>query len=198
MILDFYNVPVWKSDAEQILLPKIQEELDTAYLNSTFSMKSGWGPTHYISERQFNGSIIDPTMKFFPREIDRHLDMYLEAIQFKQTNFYSLDLEHTIKSCWFSKFEKGNYAHVHDHGSSDISGVYYYKVPDKGSELFFRNPITQMSSSFIYEHLSTSVDVTPEVGTILLFPSWLQHGVKTNESDDTRVSVSFNIQFERT
>ena len=26
MILDFYNVPVWKSDAEQILLPKIQEE----------------------------------------------------------------------------------------------------------------------------------------------------------------------------
>ena len=36
MILDFYGVPVYKSEAAPILLDKIQEELDVAYENSTF------------------------------------------------------------------------------------------------------------------------------------------------------------------
>ena len=199
MILDFYGVPVYKSEAAPILLDKIQEELDVAYENSTFSMKSSWGSTHYISDVNFSKSFItEYNLKYFPREIIRHLGIYLEMIEFTATNTYKSDMKKEIVSSWFSKFEKGCFAHVHNHGASDISGVYYYKVPsDVRSELFFRNPVTHLDSSLVYEHLATSLDVTPELGNILLFPSWLQHGVKTNSSDDTRVSVSFNIRFDR-
>jgi uncharacterized protein (TIGR02466 family) len=32
-------------------------------------------------------------------------------------------------------------------------------------------------------------------GTLLLFPSWLEHSVPPNRSNEPRISVSFNIMF---
>jgi Putative 2OG-Fe(II) oxygenase len=33
----------------------------------------------------------------------------------------------------------------------------------------------------------------PHAGTMLLFPSWLLHGVEMNMSEELRISLSFNI-----
>ena len=33
----------------------------------------------------------------------------------------------------------------------------------------------------------------PKAGTIIMFPAWLWHEVKPNESNDIRISVSFNF-----
>ena len=35
--------------------------------------------------------------------------------------------------------------------------------------------------------------VVPDDGDILLFPSWLNHSVRKNRSQEQRVSVAFNI-----
>ena len=32
-------------------------------------------------------------------------------------------------------------------------------------------------------------------GTLLLFPSWLEHSVDANRSDEERISISFNLMF---
>ena len=32
-------------------------------------------------------------------------------------------------------------------------------------------------------------------GTVLIFPSWLAHSVDLNRSDETRISISFNVMF---
>ena len=37
---------------------------------------------------------------------------------------------------------------------------------------------------------------TPKEGKILLFPGWLEHGVKTNLTDNVRMSLSFNVYFK--
>ena len=31
----------------------------------------------------------------------------------------------------------------------------------------------------------------------MMFPGWLKHGVYTNTTDNTRISISFNIEFDR-
>jgi uncharacterized protein (TIGR02466 family) len=36
------------------------------------------------------------------------------------------------------------------------------------------------------------VDVVPKTGMLLLWESWLRHGVQTNGAREPRVSVSFN------
>ena len=33
----------------------------------------------------------------------------------------------------------------------------------------------------------------PKAGTVVMFPAWLWHEVKPNESNDIRISVSFNF-----
>jgi uncharacterized protein (TIGR02466 family) len=35
--------------------------------------------------------------------------------------------------------------------------------------------------------------IPPEVGKLIIFPSWLDHGVNPNLSDTDRISMSFNI-----
>ena len=37
------------------------------------------------------------------------------------------------------------------------------------------------------------VQYSPKAGTCIMFPSWLWHEVKPNQSSDTRISVSFNF-----
>jgi uncharacterized protein (TIGR02466 family) len=37
------------------------------------------------------------------------------------------------------------------------------------------------------------VRVNPVVGRIIIFPAWLWHCVEPNESNDIRISVSFNF-----
>jgi hypothetical protein len=46
---------------------------------------------------------------------------------------------------------------------------------------------------------SNAGEVTLEVrdGLMLMFPSWLEHSVGFNTSDVKRISVSFNIMFNR-
>ncbi len=36
-----------------------------------------------------------------------------------------------------------------------------------------------------------------EVGKMVLFPAYLDHGVTTNETKEDRVSLAFNINFDR-
>jgi uncharacterized protein (TIGR02466 family) len=90
--------------------------------------------------------------------------------------------------------ELGSYAVMHDHGSSDISGVYYYKTNEQDGNLFFQTPNKLLSSNFLFKSIPSIVEYTPKVGKIVLFPGWLNHGVHTNTTDNERVSISFNIK----
>ena len=44
-------------------------------------------------------------------------------------------------------------------------------------------------------HLAHSVDYEPKENALIFFPSWLQHEVKINNSDEDRVILSFNINW---
>jgi uncharacterized protein (TIGR02466 family) len=43
------------------------------------------------------------------------------------------------------------------------------------------------------KHLWREVHLEPKEGRIIMFPAWLWHGVEPNESNDIRISVSFNF-----
>jgi uncharacterized protein (TIGR02466 family) len=42
------------------------------------------------------------------------------------------------------------------------------------------------------EHLRPFITVAPQVGTILLWESWLRHEVEVNSAKRERISISFN------
>ena len=152
-----------------------------------------WGAsTHAIStdfgERSTPNILKEFGLRKLEKEIHKHLEEYCDELGFEMPSYRFLS--------WFSKFEKGNYAHIHNHGHFDISGVYYYKTNGEDGKIFFETPNPFLDTKICYLRHGGEWDHTPEVGKILLFPGWLRHGVKTNETDNTRISLSFNIYFD--
>ena len=100
-----------------------------------------------------------------------------------------------IQDSWFAKFNKGHYAHIHSHGHADIAGVYYFQTNNEGRDIFFEAPSKWISMLQVIDHQDTSRNTLKQV-RYYFSPGWLEHGVVTNTSDESRISLSFNIWLE--
>ena len=86
----------------------------------------------------------------------------------------------------------------HHHGNSDISAAYYVRAPKNCGEIVFYDP----RPAPVYFHpLSTKPNslnamqnaVNPVEGGLVLFPSYLDHSVNPNLSNEERIVISFNL-----
>lgn len=103
---------------------------------------------------------------------------------------------------WFNVNEYGDYNTVHNHMGSIISGVFYIDIPKENDENC--GAIEFIRNDSIPYHLplkgipkytpitGSSITVAPAAGRLLLFPSWVNHTVGSNRSQETRISMSFN------
>ena len=111
-----------------------------------------------------------------------------------------LDKEPMIGNMWANINPPGAMNRPHIHPNSHFSGVYYIKAPKNSGQIVFNDPRT-LSHMLLPtriektppSYLWREVRVDPLEGRILMFPSWLWHCVEPNESDDIRISVSFNF-----
>jgi len=119
----------------------------------------------------------------------------------KYINEIPLKNDFQIESMWANVNGYKDYNTVHGHSNSVISGVYYLKVPKKCGNIFFQHPYSQMIEVFWdkcvekdSDYNVTCANAHPSEGKLILFPSWLQHGVEPNlNKKEGRISISFNI-----
>lgn len=97
-----------------------------------------------------------------------------------------------IKSSWITKTPPGHFTQTHHHQSMMISGVYYHQVPEDSGDIYFRSSDKLMESSPIFMRAQDHY-IESTKGRMVLFPSWLDHGVRSNNSTQDRISISFNI-----
>ena len=121
---------------------------------------------------------------------------------------YSLGLkeEYTmfLTNLWININQKSNFNRPHLHTDSILSGVYYVDcVPDSGQIVFLHPSIAQKMlinenaiGSFT-EFSSSSTTVDAENSKLIIFPSWLEHYVEPNRSDQERISIAFNINIKK-
>jgi uncharacterized protein (TIGR02466 family) len=113
-------------------------------------------------------------------------------------DFENFDL--VITQMWINKNGPGDFNKPHIHPSSFLSGVYYVRMPLRGGSIEFYDPAPARAMIGFPVRAggsatSSSVEFKPEEGMLLIFPSWLQHGVQPNRSSDFRISISFNVAF---
>ena len=94
-----------------------------------------------------------------------------------------------IKDMWANINNKYNCNQAHVH-SGILSGAFYLQVPENSGKIVFVNPAVRSSA-----HLIRSLDygAQPAQLCLFLFPSWLEHYVESNMNDESRISISFNI-----
>ena len=103
-----------------------------------------------------------------------------------------------LDSLWINVIRKGAHHALHLHPHAVISGTYYVSVPPGSGVLRFEDPRLAMLMAAPPKKKSaqaencTFVDVPPKTGMLLLWESWLRHGVESNVAKSPRISVSFN------
>ena len=103
-----------------------------------------------------------------------------------------------IRDSWFTKTLHNKYAHLHDHGSCDVSGVYYLKTNGEDGNLLFRDPYNACATNYIYQVTTSNDSTLPlEQGLIAFWPGMIQHRTQPNKTQHERISLSFNISFVR-
>ena len=88
----------------------------------------------------------------------------------------------------------------HNHANAFFSGVYYVKIPVNPGKLELHDPRPgpqllrpRQNTENLSREYWRSVSFDPQEGRIIIFPAWLEHEVKPNESKENRISVSFNF-----
>jgi len=103
-----------------------------------------------------------------------------------------------LDSLWINILNPGAAHSGHIHPGSVISGTVYLEIPDKASPLRLEDPRLPMMMAApkrmadAPETDRTFVYLTPRVGTLYLWESFIRHEVPANAARKDRISLSFN------
>ena len=105
-----------------------------------------------------------------------------------------------IGNMWANINYSGGYNRPHVHPNCLFSGVYYVKTQPQCGELVVNDPrpgiqtmMPTRKSGQPPKHLWREAHIEPIQGRLIMFPAWLWHCVEPNQSNDMRISVSFNF-----
>jgi uncharacterized protein (TIGR02466 family) len=111
-----------------------------------------------------------------------------------------LDREPVLGNMWANINYQGGYNKAHIHPNATYSGVYYVKSLPNSGNLVCNDPRPGIQTHMPVrvkgtppKHLWREVHLEPKEGRIIMFPAWLWHCVEPNQSNDIRISVSFNF-----
>ena len=111
-----------------------------------------------------------------------------------------LDREAKLGNMWANINPPGGSNQPHVHPNCLYSGVYYIKSNIKSGRLRLYDPrpgiqliMPVRKSGDPGKDLWRDVNLDPVPGRIIIFPAWMWHCVEPNQSNDIRISVSFNF-----
>jgi uncharacterized protein (TIGR02466 family) len=110
----------------------------------------------------------------------------------------NLDVKETlITQLWVNVNKRGDWNAIHQHGDvAYLSGTYYVKVPKDSGTLVFRDPRPgAISNNFTSQRFDKGefkrINLTD--GLLMLWPSYLDHFVEPSQTDEERISISFDV-----
>ena len=176
---EFYTVfPAPNADE---LISTIDEVLNTKQVDNDFF---NWG-RHCKVDRvplkwQDFIDLFKPSLKLLSQELNR-------------------DFDYTMYDPWINLYKRNYFQEVHDHGSVDISSVFFANDGVDFGKFFF---IDRNSCKFseIYEELISYTNYhqpTVKKGDIIFFSSHILHGVSSHENDEIRKTLSVNFKLNK-
>ena len=192
--------PFWSSLLE-VNIVDLQEECFEIRNNIPSKNKSNLGQNSYHSPNLLNLQNPPEILKLM-----KQITNCIQTIhqQSRRENVRLVDF-------WININGKGGSNVPHTHPGAKYSGVFYIKVPKemKGGNLFFIRDFnetyltSQENMGFFKQGYNLlpndlpKIPVKPLEKLLIVFPSWLPHSVEFNDTDEERISLSFNYIFFR-
>lgn len=196
-IFSLFPTPLYTYKLENKEYTDVQTELQTVvdalYLEDHWGQNPNWNSSSpYLSNKgNFIENILkSKDLKVVTKFIMHHCHNYMAVMNVKPT--YKAEIE----TSWLSLTKTGLSSHIHDHGTSHISGVYWFKTNGLDGDIVFRNSYKALKCNPIGSSFAHENSFPPEQGRIILFPGFLDHSVDENKTNEDRISLSFNILLE--
>jgi uncharacterized protein (TIGR02466 family) len=104
-----------------------------------------------------------------------------------------------LDNSWINIQNKNSILNKHSHPDSIVSGALYLRVDKNSSKIYFYNPNTYLTFVNVFKQTEFSCEnyyFTPQIGDLILFPSWLMHGSNNEENNSIeRIVLSFNTLY---
>lgn len=185
----FFIPPILGNEISNV--EEVQKEIDSIIDKISFDYLPHWGETHKMSDTPRSDMFRILGLTELSKAIDKEVKEYcrITGMFYRQYRLVG----------WFTLSQQNDYAHTHLHGDADLAGVYYYKTNGKDGDLFFEHPLLNvlLSNPNYASIINQRHYHTPTVGKLLIFPGFLPHGITRNSTNNDRISVSFNLYFDR-
>lgn len=109
-----------------------------------------------------------------------------------------------LSNLWINISQTSAFNRPHIHSDSILSGVYYIDCNVDSGSIVFLHPsmaqkilINKYTIDSFTQFSSGTNFVAPQIGKLIIFPSWLEHYVEPNVSIEERISIAFNINMKK-
>jgi uncharacterized protein (TIGR02466 family) len=183
---------------------RLNPELEAASLLIAAEDKAGrrWAKDHGYKGYTSYAALDDlplraPVFADLVKRIDAHVAAFARGADF-ELGRRKLKLD----SLWVNVMRKGAIHAPHIHPHAVVSGTYYVTVPPGSGAIRFEDPRLPLMMAAPPRRKNarpanrTFVDVEPRPGMLLLWESWLRHGVAESTATVPRISVSFNYRLD--
>ena len=135
----------------------------------------------------------DPALSELKEELLKIANDYFKVVYSPKE-----DLTLAITQSWLNKTVKNENHHKHMHYNSFASGVLYLECQEQDSITFEKDVITPHRFERTEYHLLNSSSWTLDSikNNVYMFPSILDHYVKTKQNEGERISLAFNCFFK--
>lgn len=181
-----FITPIISEILDKNIFNSLKKEVNEYISNNKNEFQTAWRcPTlsNINSSKKFRTPLLENTIKNITEN-------YFSLYKF---NPYPIKLNET----WINIAPPGAYQEYHMHLDHTVqclfSGVLYIDVPKNSGNLRLVNPQKQNGFHMLPSPLLEDIFIEPKNGLIVSFPSWLMHEAQLNNSNEDRISISWNI-----
>ena len=176
-----FQVPFYKVNISRWNIHK-KEVMSKLYKNLDGRIEKHECMTTFFSEMQdldLNLALFKPFLDFIKSDLDE-----LRKVESMSGGYPMPD----VTDIWYQSYTKNQYHQLHNHGSIGWSAIFYATFDKKEHRATrFYGPFNDV----VGRTISHEPDV--DEGTLIVFPSYLQHEARYSLSDKKRVIISFNM-----
>jgi len=152
------------------------------------------GYTSYASLNELHR--FSSTFTGLERRITRHVRAFAAALELELKG-----REIFMTDCWANIMPPLASHSLHLHPLAFVSGTYYVATPAGCPGLMFEDPRLDRFMAAPPRRAAAGpshqahITYPAEAGNLILFESWLRHGVAANQVEGERISISFNYNW---
>jgi uncharacterized protein (TIGR02466 family) len=105
--------------------------------------------------------------------------------------------ELSLTGMWANVSRGAAALHEHTHPNNYLSGVFYARMPEGAGAIAFKDPRPQtriLRPRTLAENPLNALELEypATTGTLLVFPAWLEHGVRPGRASEPRITIAWN------